>query len=42
MSPAERRERTREEQAKQIEKANERIKIANERYNSVKVEKKKK
>ena len=42
MSPAERTAKTREEQKKQIEEANERIRLANEKYESVKVEKKKK
>lgn len=42
MSPAERRTKTRAEQQKQIEEANQRIKEANERYDAVKVEKKKK
>lgn len=42
MSPAERREKTLAEQQKQIEEANERIRKANERYETVKVEKKKK
>ena len=40
MSPAERTARTREEQAKQIEEANERIGLANERYEKAKVQKK--
>jgi len=42
MSPAERTAKTRVEQQKQIEEANERIKAANERYAAAKVEKKKK
>ena len=42
MSPAERTAKTREAQKKQIEEANERIKLANERYQAAKVEKKKK
>lgn len=42
MSPAERTAKVRAEQAKQIEQANERIRIANEKYEAVKVEKKKK
>ena len=42
MTPAERTARTREEQKKQIEEANERIRLANERYEAAKVEKKKK
>jgi len=42
MSPAERTAKTREEQKKQIIDANERIKLANERYETAKVEKKKK
>ena len=42
MSPAERTAKTREEQKKQIEEANARIKLANERYEAAKVEKKKK
>ena len=42
MSPAERTAKTRAEQAKQIEEAKERTRIANEKYASVKVEKKKK
>ena len=41
MSPAERTAKTREEQKKQIEEANERIRLANERYAAAKVEKKK-
>ena len=41
MSPKERTEKTRTEQAKQIEEANERIKAANERYEAAKVVKKK-
>ncbi|MBQ8844471.1 MAG: hypothetical protein IJ008_00470 [Clostridia bacterium] len=40
MTPAERTEKTRAEQQKQIQEANERIKAANERYEAVKVEKK--
>ena len=42
MSPAERTAKMRAEQEKQIEEANERIKVANERYEAAKVEKKKK
>ena len=42
MSPAERTAKVRAEQQKQIEEANERIRVANERYNAAKVEKKKK
>ena len=42
MSPAERTAKVRAEQQKQIEEANERIKVANERYQAAKVEKKKK
>ena len=42
MTPAERTAKTREEQKKQIIDANERIKLANERYEAAKVEKKKK
>lgn len=42
LSPAERSEKTKLEQQEQIEKANERIRIANERYAEAKVEKKKK
>ena len=42
MSPAERTAKTREEQKKHIIDANERIKLANERYEAAKVEKKKK
>ena len=42
MTPAQRREKTRLEQQKQIEEANERIKKANEKYEEFKVEKKKK
>jgi len=42
MSPAERTAKTRAEQQRQIEEANERIKLANERYKTAKVEKKKK
>ena len=42
MSPAERTAKIREEQKKQIEDANERIRLANERYEAAKVEKKKK
>lgn len=42
MSPAERTAKTRAEQEKQIEQANERIKAANERYAAAKVEKMKK
>lgn len=42
MTPAERTAKTRAEQQKQIEEANERIKAANERYEAAKVEKKKK
>ena len=39
MSPAERTAKVRKEQKKQIEEANERIRIANEKYQSVKVKK---
>ena len=39
MTPAERREKTRLEQQKQIEEANERIRLANEKYQQVKVKK---
>lgn len=42
MSPQERTAKVRAEQQKQIEEANERIRVANERYNAAKVEKKKK
>ena len=42
MSPAERTAKIREEQKKQIENANDRIKAANERYETAKVVKKKK
>lgn len=42
MSPAERTEKVRAEQAKQIEEANARIEAANARYEAAKVEKKKK
>ena len=42
MSPAERTAKIRAEQDKQIEEANERIRLANERYEVAKVEKKKK
>ncbi|MBE5734928.1 MAG: hypothetical protein E7361_00535 [Clostridiales bacterium] len=42
MTPAERTAKVREEQAKQIEEANERIRLANEKYEAVKVEKKRK
>ena len=42
MTPAERTARTREEQQRQIAEANERIRLANEKYEAVKVEKKKK
>lgn len=42
MSPDERTAKTRKEQKKQIEDANERIKLANERYEAAKVAKKKK
>lgn len=42
LSPAERAAKTRAEQQKQIEEANEKIRLANERYNASKVEKKKK
>lgn len=42
MSPKERTAKVRAEQQKQIEEANERIKIANQRYEEAKVEKKKK
>jgi len=42
MSPAERTAKVRDEQKKQIEEANERIRVANERYEAAKVEKKKK
>ncbi|MBO5022524.1 MAG: hypothetical protein J6C53_03500 [Clostridia bacterium] len=41
LSPAERTEKIREQQKKQIEEANERIRLANKRYESAKVEKKK-
>ena len=41
MSPKERAEKTRMEQQKQIEEANERIRLANEKYEAVKVPKKK-
>ena len=41
MSPKERTAKIREEQKRQIEEANERIKLANEKYEAVKVEKKK-
>ena len=40
MTPAERTAKVREEQQKQIEEANERIRLANERYVEAKVEKK--
>ena len=39
LSPAERTAKTREKQQKQIEEANERIKLANERYENAKVKK---
>ena len=39
LSPAERTAKTRAEQQKQIEEANERIKLANERYENAKVKK---
>ena len=42
MSPAARTAKTREEQKRQIEEANERIRVATERYEAAKVEKKKK
>ena len=42
MSPSERTAKVREEQKKQIEEANERIRLANEKYESAKVAKKKK
>jgi hypothetical protein len=42
MSPSERRAKITEEQAIAIMQANERIKVANERYEAAKVEKKKK
>ena len=42
LTPAERTAKTREEQQKQIAEANERIRLANERYEAAKVEKKKK
>jgi len=42
MSPAERTAKTRAEHQRQIEEANERIKLANETYKTAKVEKKKK
>ena len=42
MTPAKRTAKTREEQKKQIEEINEKIKIANQRYEEAKVEKKKK
>lgn len=42
MTPAERTAKVREEQQKQIEEANERIRLANERYVAAKVEKKQK
>ncbi len=42
MTPAERTAKIREEQKKQIEEANERIRLANERYNAAKVTKKNK
>ena len=42
MSPSERTAKVREEQKQQIEEANERIRLANERYEAAKVEKKKK
>ena len=41
MSPAERTAKVRAEQQKQIEEANERIRIANERYETAKVKKNK-
>ena len=37
MTPAERTAKIREEQKRQIEEANERIRLANERYNAAKV-----
>ena len=40
MTPSERTAKTREIQQKHIEEANERIRLANERYNKAKVEKK--
>ena len=42
MTPVERTAKVREEQQKQIEEANERIRLANERYVAAKVEKKQK
>ena len=42
MTPSERTAKIREEQKKQIIDANERIRLANERYEAAKVEKKKK
>ena len=42
MTPVERTAKVREEQKKQIEEANERLKLANQRYEAAKVEKKKK
>ena len=42
LSPKERTAKIRAEQEKQIEEANERIRLANERYEAAKVEKKKK
>lgn len=42
MSPAARTAKTREEQKRQIEEANERIRVATERYEAAKVEKNKK
>ena len=39
MTPAERTAKTREEQKKQIEEANERTRVAEQRYNNVKVKK---
>lgn len=39
LSPAERTVKTRAEQQKQIEEANERIRVANERYENAKVKK---
>lgn len=39
LSPAERTAKTRAEQQKQIEEANERIRVANERYENAKVKK---
>ena len=42
MTPQERTAKVRQEQKKQIEEANERIRLANERYEAAKVTKKKK